>query len=156
MSNLRTQKRIAARVLGIGESRVWVNPAAATDIAQAMTREDVRGLIEQGLIQERPKTVLTRQRAKERVERRKKRHGVGHGKRKGSASGRKSSKEKWMGKIRAQRNFIRGLKVKKVITPQIYRQYYLRAKGGSFVTLKQLKETMRTEGALKEVAKKKQ
>jgi large subunit ribosomal protein L19e len=155
MSNLRTQKRIAAQVLGIGESRVWVNPDAATDVAQAMTREDVRGLIEQGLIQEKPKTVPSRQRAKERVKLRRRRKGVSHGKRKGTAGGRKSSKDKWMEKVRAQRRFLQDIKSKKIIAPGVYRKYYLRAKGGSYETLRQMKEAMRTDGTLKIIEKKK-
>jgi large subunit ribosomal protein L19e len=149
MSNLKTQKRIAARVLGVGETRIWVNPAAAVDIAQAMTRDDIRGLIEQGLIQVTPAKVQTRARAKERVKREKKRHGVGHGKRKGGKGGRMPSKTRWITKVRAQRRFLRGLKETDAIPSKVYRAYYLKAKGGIYATLKQLKEAMKTEGALK-------
>jgi large subunit ribosomal protein L19e len=155
MSDLKSQKRIAAQVLGIGESRVWVNPDAATDVAQAMTREDVRGLIEQGLIQEKPKKVQSRQRAKERLNLRRRRKGIGHGKRKGTSGGRKSQKSKWMDRVRAQRRFLQDIKSKKIIASGVYRKYYLRAKGGSYETLRQMKEAMRTDGVLKAVEKKK-
>jgi large subunit ribosomal protein L19e len=149
MSDLKTQKRIAAQVLGIGQTRVWVNPEAATDIAQAMTREDVRELIKQGLIQEMPKKVQTRARAKKRVILRRKRKGVGHGKRSGTAAGRRSKKEKWMGKVRPQRNFIRNLRDRKKIDAKTYRKYYLRIKGNSYASVNQMKEAMKTDGALK-------
>ncbi len=149
MSNLKTQKRIAAKVLGVGETRIWVNPASAVDIAQAMTRDDVRALIEQGLIQERPAKVQTRAKAKERAKRKKKRHGVGHGKRKGGKGGRMPSKERWITKVRAQRRFLREIKESKAVSSKVYRAYYLKAKGGVYATLKQLKEAMKTEGALK-------
>lgn len=149
MGNLKTQKRIAARVLGIGESRVWVNPEAATDIAQAMTREDVRELVKQGLIQEKPKKVQTRAKAKKRVTLRRKRKGVGHGKRSGTAAGRKSKKETWMNKVRPQRAFIRNLRDRKKIDAKTYRKYYLRVKGNSYISVNQMKEAMRTDGALK-------
>jgi len=149
MSDLKTQKRIAAGVLGIGKSRVWVNPAAAVDIAQAMTREDVRGLIEQGLIQEKPKKVQTRARAKKRVILARKRKSVGHGKRKGTAGGRKGQKVKWMERIRSQRKFLKNLKQKGAIDARVYRKYYLTAKGGGYPNIRTLKESMKTGGVLK-------
>lgn len=146
MSDLKTQKRMAAEVLGIGESRVWVNPEAAVDIAQAMTRDDVRELIKQGLIQEKPAKKQTRAKAKERVILKRKRKGIGQGKRKGR---KKSDKERWMERVRSQRRFIRGLKDKGTIDARAYRRYYLRIKGGGYATLKQLKESMKTDGVLK-------
>ena len=149
MSDLKTQKRIAAETLGIGITRVWVNPAAAVDIAQAMTRDDVRELIKQGLIQEKPKKKQTRARAKKRVELRRKRKGVSHGKRSGTAGGRKSDKEKWMQKVRSQRKALKDLKEREKIDASVYRKYYLRIKGGNYATLKQMKESMKTAGDLK-------
>jgi len=149
MSNVKTQKRIAAEVLGIGQTRVWVNPDASADVSQAMTREDVKELIKQGLIQEKPKTVPSRKVAKKRVELKKKRKGVGHGKRRGAASSRESKKDRWMKKIRAQRKFLRELRDKKSIDESTYRKYYLQAKGGRFDSVKNLKDYMTTDGVLK-------
>jgi len=154
MSNLKTQKRIAAGVLGIGQSRVWVSPEAATDIAQAMTREDVRSMIEQGFIKEKPKKVQTRARAKKRVLLTKKRKAVGHGKRKGTTGGRKSAKVKWMAKVRSQRKFLKNLKSKKTIDVKTHRKYYRGVKGGGYANLRTLKESMKTAGVLKEETKK--
>jgi large subunit ribosomal protein L19e len=149
MSDLKTQKRIAAEILGIGASRVWVNPTKAMDISQAMTREDVRELIKEGLIQEKPKKKQTRARAKKRTELRRKRKGVSHGKRGGSANSRKSDKQKWMERVRSQRRALKDLKDRKKIDESAYRKYYLRIKGGTYTTLKQMKESMKTEGDLK-------
>ncbi len=149
MSDLKTQKRIAAAVLKIGKTRVWVNPAAADEISQAMTRDDVREVIKQGLIQEKPAKVQSRARAKKHIELKKKRKGRGQGKRRGTAGGRKSDKEKWMEKVRAQRRFIKNLREKDTINASTYRKYYLRVKGGNYTTIKQLKESMKTDGALK-------
>ena len=149
MSNVKTQKRIAAEVLKIGKTRVWVNPEAAVDVAQAMTRDDVREIVKQGLIQEKPAKSQTRSRAKKRVELKRKRKGVSHGKRRGTAGGRKASKDKWKGKIRSQRRFLKKLKEDKSIDVRTYRKYYLRIKGGNYDTIKQLKESMKTDGVLK-------
>jgi large subunit ribosomal protein L19e len=147
--NLRTQKRIAAAVLGIGETRVWVDPEKATDIAQAMTREDVRELIKQGLIQEKTATKPTRAIAKKRRVMRKKRKGVGHGKRSGSSGARSPTKTRWVKRMRSQRRFIRLLKEKGAIDTPTHRKYYRQIKGGRFTSIRNLKELMKTEGALK-------
>jgi len=146
---LKTQKRIAAEVLGIGVTRVWVNPSAAADISQAMTRDDVRELIKQGLIQEKPKTVPSRKTAKKRAVMKKKRKGISHGKRKGGMSSRETKKERWMKKVRAQRKFLRKLKEEKKITESVYRSYYLQVKGGRFESVKNLNDFMKTDGVLK-------
>jgi large subunit ribosomal protein L19e len=149
MTDLKTQKRIAAKVLKMGKSRVWVNPEAAVDVSQAMTRDDVREIIKQGLIQEKPAKKQTRTRAKKKKDLKRKRKGISHGKRSGTASARKSSKRKWMERIRSQRRFLKGLKEKGAIDANVYRKYYLRVKGGDYATLKQLKESMKTDGVLK-------
>jgi large subunit ribosomal protein L19e len=135
--------------LGIGETRVWLNPEAAEDISQAMTRDDVRELVKQGIVQEKPKKVQTRARAKKNVELKRKRKGMGHGKRKGSVGGRKSSKEKWMVKVRSQRKALNALKESGEIEAGSYRKYYLRIKGGMYASIKQMKESMKTDGVLK-------
>ncbi|MBN2517980.1 MAG: 50S ribosomal protein L19e [Candidatus Altiarchaeota archaeon] len=149
MTSLKTQKRIAAEVLGVGETRIWINPESAQEVIQAMTRDDVRELIKQGLIQEKPKKKPTRKIAKERKRRRGKRKGIGHGKRKGTASSRKSTKTKWMQRVRSQRRFLRNLREKKAIEESVYRAYYLKVKGGRFESIKQLKESMKTDKVLK-------
>lgn len=149
MSNVRTQKRIAAEVLNIGKSRVWVNPDAAVDVAQAMTRDDIREIVKQGLIQEKPAKKQTRAKAKKNVVLKRKRKGGGHGKRRGTAGGRKSSKTKWMEKVRAQRRVLKKLKDEEKMEAGNYRKYYLRIKGGNYATIKQLKESMKTDGVLK-------
>jgi len=145
MTGLSTQKRIAADILGISKDRVWLNPEAKEEISQAMTREDVRELIEKKAIQEKPAKKPSKKIAKLRKAKKAKRKGVGHGKRKGTASARKSKKEKWMEKIRALRKFLKQLKDKKLITDTVYRRYYLQSKGGRFTSLRHLKDTLKYE-----------
>ncbi len=150
MSNLKTQKRIAAEILKLGKSRVWINPEAGADVGQAMTRDDVREIVKQGLIQEKPAKKQTRKRAKKRMELRRKRKATGHGKRRGTRNARKPEKVRWMEKIRSQRRFLRKLRDEGRIDVRIYRRYYLRIKGGEYTTIKQLRESMKTEGVLKQ------
>ena len=56
MSDFCTQRRLAADELGIGESRVWLNPDAevASELSDAITREDIRSQIEAGNIKAKP------------------------------------------------------------------------------------------------------
>jgi len=48
----RLQRRLAAEILGVGESRIWIdpNPEYTEDIEQALTRRDVESLIKRGII----------------------------------------------------------------------------------------------------------
>ncbi|MFN3268073.1 MAG: 50S ribosomal protein L19e, partial [Zestosphaera sp.] len=50
MSDLSLQKRLAAEILGVGVSRVRIDPARVEDVESALTKEDVRRLIENGVI----------------------------------------------------------------------------------------------------------
>lgn len=44
MVNLRSQKRIAAAVLGCGKRKIWLDPAEQKEIAQANSRANIRKL----------------------------------------------------------------------------------------------------------------
>ena len=50
MTDLSAQKRLAADVLDVGKNRVWFDPERQGDIAEAITREDVRELVDEGAI----------------------------------------------------------------------------------------------------------
>ncbi|HDD33891.1 MAG TPA: 50S ribosomal protein L19e, partial [Thermofilaceae archaeon] len=41
----RMVRRLAAEILGVGESRVWIDPEKLERVETAVTREDVRRLI---------------------------------------------------------------------------------------------------------------
>ncbi|MHA1220378.1 MAG: 50S ribosomal protein L19e domain-containing protein, partial [Candidatus Heimdallarchaeota archaeon] len=45
MTDLKTQRNIAADILGIGVNRVYIDPDAADDVQMALTRRDIRSLI---------------------------------------------------------------------------------------------------------------
>ena len=51
MTDLSAQKRLASDVLDVGKNRVWFDPDRQGDIADAITREDVRDLVTEGVIQ---------------------------------------------------------------------------------------------------------
>ena len=132
MSDLSAQKRLAADVLDVGKNRVWFDPEAQGEIADAITREDVRDLVDQGLIRTKEKGGNSRGRARERQQKRAYGHQKGHGSRKGSAGARQNEKQDWESRIRAQRTHLRDLRDSGDLSRSEYRELYNQASGGEF------------------------
>ncbi|WP_174590842.1 50S ribosomal protein L19e [Methanocella conradii] len=139
MADLANQKRLAADILKIGVTRVWMDPERLEDIATAITREDLRKLIEDGVIKRKPVVGISRGRARERAAKRAKGHSKGHGSREGAAGARAPKKEQWMRRIRAQRRVLRAMRDEKAIDAHTYRILYRKAKGGEFRNVAHLK-----------------
>ncbi|USZ67601.1 50S ribosomal protein L19e [Halorussus salilacus] len=138
MTDLSAQKRLAADVLDVGESRVWFDPDAQGAIVEAITREDIRELVEDGTIQAKDKKGNSRGRARERDAKRAYGHQTGPGNRKGKSGGRQSEKEQWQQTIRAQRRKLKELRAEGEITQSQYRDLYDKAKGGEFRSVRYL------------------
>lgn len=132
MAGLINQKRLAAAVMGIGYHRVWLDPEASTDIAVALTREDISGLIEEGKIKKHQIKGVSRGRARKVHEKRAYGHRKGHGSRSGAKGARRPRKEQWMKKIRALRSRLRELRGNSTIDVSTYRKLYRKAKGGEY------------------------
>lgn len=148
--NFSTQKRMAADLLKVGVNRVWIDPDAADEVEQAVTRDDVRGLIDEGVIQRRRSKGQSRGRARTRQEKRKKRRGTGHGKRKGRKGARNPSKRQWVSKIRAQRKALRELRDSGAIDRDVYREHYRKAAGGIYPDVFHMKKAIKDAGHLEE------
>ena len=146
----RLQRRLAAEILGVGESRIWISPDPehAEEISQAVTKADVAALIKRGLIRVKPKKGNAHRWLERRRQRAKGRR-RGPGKRKGVASARHDPKEDWMGRIRRMRRYLRWLRDHGVIDRRTYRRLYRMAKGGAFRNLSALKRYMEEQGMLK-------
>ncbi len=136
MSDLTAQKRLAADVLDVGKNRVWFDPEAQGEIADATTREEIRDLVSQGTIQSKDATGNSRGRARERQEKRAYGHRKGAGKRKGKAGARQNEKDEWKNQIRAQRRKLRELREEGEIDSSQYRELYNKARGGEFRTVR--------------------
>ncbi|MDO5844421.1 MAG: 50S ribosomal protein L19e [Methanocorpusculum sp.] len=139
MSDLAAQRKLAAKVLGCGVNRVWINPEKVADIENAMSREDIRKLIEDGAISAHQKKGISRGRARVRMAKRAYGHCRGTGHRSGAKGARTPSKEAWIKKIRAQRRELRAQRDSGAITPTEYRRLYRRAAGGQFRNVAHLK-----------------
>lgn len=130
--NLSLQKRLAAQLLKIGESRVWIDPESMEDVSKAITKEDIRGLIKQNVIQEKPKHGISRGRARKLDIQRKKGRRKGHGQRKGTKTARTPAKRKWMNKVRSLRRALRGMRSSGKLDNKQHNMLYKKVKGNFF------------------------
>jgi large subunit ribosomal protein L19e len=139
MPDLSTQRRLAASILRVGISRIYIDPDHAEDASEAITRDDVRTLINSGIIDVRPPSTPTR--GRKRLKKIKKSRGKrkGHGSRKGGKGVRRDPERMWVRRVRKQRNYIRSLYLNGKIERRAYRSLYLKIKGGVFPTLASLK-----------------
>jgi large subunit ribosomal protein L19e len=148
MESLAKQKRIAAKVLRVGEGKVWIDPEATGDVADAITREDVRDLIEKGIIKVKQKKGVSRGRARVRANQKALGRRKGHGSRKGAKGARANKKKQWITKIRALRRRLKELREDDYVDKTIYRKLYNKANGGEFRTVGHLNEYIKANGLL--------
>jgi large subunit ribosomal protein L19e len=150
MPDLSNQRRLAATLLKCGHGRVWIDPASQEELADAVTRADIRSAIKSGVIRRMPIQGTSRVRARRHAEEVRKGRHSGDGRRKGTPSSRVPKKERWMHRIRAQRDQLRLLRKEKKITPAVYREFYRRAKGGMFRSRAHLMINLRLAGHVPE------
>jgi large subunit ribosomal protein L19e len=148
--NLKLQRRLAAEILKVGENSVWMDPDELETIAEAVTKEDVRGLIEEGIIRRKPVKGVSRARIRKRRMQRKKGRRRGHGRRKGKKTARMPKKERWMMRIRALRRKLRELRDSGKIERRTYRMLYRKAKGGEFRSIAHLESYIIANKLIKE------
>lgn len=139
MSGLEMQRRLASELLKAGKNRIIFNKEMIDEIKEAITREDIRSLINRGAISVKPKKGVSRARAKKIHEQRGKGRRKGPGKRKGAKHARTPKKRAWINKIRPQRRFLRLLKEKGHVNNTQYRRLYRLAKAGFFRSKRHLK-----------------
>ncbi len=144
--DLKLQRRMAVEILKCGKDRVWLDPAAMEEISEAVTRSDIRSLVNSRFIKKKPKCGPSSGRKKQNMAQKKKGRRKGPGKRKGAKGARSPKKERWMKTIRALRSQLRDLKNEGKIPPSVYRKYYRQAKGGMFKSRAHLLSHMKAEG----------
>lgn len=149
MTDLSNQKRIASKVLDCGVHRVWMDPEASEDIAVAITREDIRGLIANGTIKAVDAKGVSRGRARVRDAKRKYGHRKGHGSRKGKKGARNPKKEQWIKKIRALRKRLKELRADGSLDKTAYCKLYRKAKGGEYRNLAHLNSHLESQKLIK-------
>ncbi|HII75623.1 MAG: 50S ribosomal protein L19e [Methanoregulaceae archaeon PtaU1.Bin059] len=139
MTDLSTQKRVSASIMKCGVHRVWFDPERTSDIQNAISREDLRTLIDEDAIRALQPRGNSRGRAREKMAKRSYGHCKGPGRRKGAAGARSPRKREWIKKIRAIRKTLADLRDTGEINPHLYRTLYRQAAGGQFRSVAHLK-----------------
>lgn len=144
--SVKDQRRLAAEILKVGESRVWIDPDRTEDVEIAITRDEIRRLIHEGAIQRRPKIGVSRARARILHEKKKKGLRRGPGRKSGSTRARIPKKKAWMKKVRPLRKKLRELKTSHTITESVYRHLYNMAGSGEFESIADLERYIKARG----------
>lgn len=147
MTDVSLQKRLAAEILGVGINKIKIPTDNLSDVSEALTKDDVRSLINEGKILVEVSKRNSRGRVKER---RKARRIKGEGRRAGSKKGtRYDEKQLWVNKIRKIRKYLKYLRDNGIIDRKTYREFYMHAKGGAYKSLNDLKFALKQRGILK-------
>lgn len=144
--SLTSQRRLAAQILKVGRGRVRIDPDSIDIVEAAITREEIRKLIHEGIIKSLPEKGVSRARARVLHAKRKKGLRKGPGQKSGSAQAKISKKEAWMTKIRALRRKLREWKENKAITESAYRELYDMAGSGVFKSTTEMERYAKTKG----------
>jgi large subunit ribosomal protein L19e len=132
MVNLRLQRRLASKVLGVGAKRVWMDPNEVNEIALANSRKAVSKLVKDNFIIKKKVRMHSRQRARLRQEEVLKGRHTGTGKRRGCRDARMPSKVLWVRRQRVLRRLLKKYRESKKIDKHIYHSTYLACKAGQY------------------------
>jgi large subunit ribosomal protein L19e len=139
--NLRSKRRLAASVMGVGEDRVVFDMEYADLIQDAITRSTIRGLVGFGAIKAAPEKGSSRGRHREKSLKLKR--GRTSGTFKGTKYARNPKKDRWIAKVRALRWRLNVAKERKEISREQYHRLYKQVKGGQVRGVKHLMDLMK-------------
>ncbi len=131
-------KKIAARHLKAGTSRIWIDTNSVDQVLEAATRDEIRALIRRNVIQKIPEKGNSGARFRKRIIQKSKERRRGPGSVKGTKNARDPRKRKWIRTIRAVRSELREMKAEGKVTGSDYRKYYRISKGGKIRSRAQL------------------
>ena len=146
---LDVQRRLAAQVMKCGEHRVRLDPNSMEEIKEAITKSDIRHLINNGIITKRRLLNTSKYWARKHRQQKSKGKQKGVGSRKGKKTARLPPKREWMNKIRLQRRYIKSLRDNKLISTTDYHEMYMKSKGGFFRSIRHLKLYTQERGLIK-------
>lgn len=132
MSRVPTIRRLAAKIFNTGLNKVWLDPNEKEKVSAAQTRAQVKALIEENLVIQKPDKHNSRAHARARADAKKKGRHMGLGKRKGTKNARLSERTIWIKNIRSMRSVLKEMKLKGELVGDEYRHYKQQAKGALF------------------------
>jgi large subunit ribosomal protein L19e len=140
--NLKGKRELVARILDIGANRVRFEPDKLDDIADSITREDLRSLVRRGTIWTTRVKGTSRGRARTKQAIRKK-SGLGPGSKKGKKTSRMGKKSAYVRKIRSMRHHLKVLKDRNEINRQTYWSIYKKVNGSQVRSVSHLREIVK-------------
>lgn len=147
---LGVQKRLAAGILNCSPKRVVFDTERLSEIKEAITKTDMRALIEQGAISKVPERGISRSRTRFANDQKRKDHRKGHGSRKGAAGARTVRKTAWVHKVRLQRKYLQALRESNVIdSSALFTEIYKKVKGGFFRSKRHMELYLTERGIVK-------
>ncbi len=136
---MKLQRRLAARIMKCSPKRIVFDETKLGEIKEAITKFDIRRLINSKVIIRIPARGISQFRTRAgRAQKRRSRQ-VGHGSRKGTANARADDKLQWMRAIRTQRDLLKRLRDHEYITQETFKTAYAKAKGGFFRSTRHIK-----------------
>jgi large subunit ribosomal protein L19e len=151
--NLEMQKRLSSKVAKVGLARVKINPENVDQVKEAITKADIRDLIDNKVIEILPLVRNSRARARLRSKAKKKGRQSGPGSKVGTKNARTPTKRVWINRIRLQRKIIKSFKDSGRLSTGDWKTLYYRAKGGFFRNKRHLLQTLEQGKLLKEKKK---
>ncbi|MBI4010316.1 MAG: 50S ribosomal protein L19e [Candidatus Aenigmarchaeota archaeon] len=138
------QKKLAAKILKVGMSKVWLDPNKVKDVEKAITRIDVKKLVNQNAVKALPgKLKMPKEKRKRRST----------GGRKGSKFALWPKKRRWIHTVRPLRAMLKELKTSTQIDNSTYKKMRLMVKGGMFRSKHHLRIYLEQHDFLKKVGK---
>jgi len=147
MKNASPQKKLAARVMGVGISRVRI--IDDKEVGEAITRNDVRRLVVKGAIAKSEKRGTSKKYSSYRVSQKKRGRRVGKGSWKGRRFAKKDSKSHWIDRTRPLTRLLKELRDSGKIERSEYRKLYYMVKGGAFRNKKHLLYHLKSKELIK-------
>lgn len=136
---MNPKKKLAGKVLNISPKKIRFTSEAIEEIQKAITRSDIRKLVAEGKIFVSRGSRHSRAGARELASQKRKGRRGSRGSKKGSKYSLVTRKGQWISRVRVQREFIKELRDKKIISTSDYRGLYNKIKGGFFRNKRHIK-----------------
>jgi len=146
---MKTQKRLAAQILKCSPKRIKFDESKLDEIKEAITKADLRSLINEGAVAKVPARGTSRFHARFIHSQKKKGRRKGHGSRKGKSTARTEPKRMWINKVRLQRELLKQLRADQKLENEAYYDLYNKSKGGFFRSIRHMKIYIQERNILK-------
>lgn len=130
--NLKNKKKLIARMLNVGVGRIWLDSSKAAELKEAITRQDIKDLKQEGIIKVKDKKGrATKEKRKTKKRAGKKRKRIGQ------------RKQNYIKLTRKLRKHVKAQKDRGKLGKKEYKGLRKKIKAGGFKDLGHLREAMK-------------